>query len=113
MKTKYQDVLHKAKFSRKRIMSRQKRLCRWWFYFPFFLALKLKYCSTIDKFGIFREHKTFEGFNDSKRLLDRSPYFKMIEGKKLSALLPKSWKKSFDSGIIILTKMSFCAECDD
>ena len=37
----------------------------------------------------------------------------MVEGKKLSALLPKSWKKSFDSGIIIRTKMRFCNECND
>ena len=37
----------------------------------------------------------------------------MIEGKKLSALLPKSRKKSFDSGIIKPTKMRFCNECND
>ena len=37
----------------------------------------------------------------------------MIEGKKVSALLPKSWKKSFDSGINIPTKMRFCNECND
>ena len=37
-----------------------------------FLAPKTKYCLTIDDYGIVQEHKTFEGFNDSKRLLDRS-----------------------------------------
>ena len=37
----------------------------------------------------------------------------MIEGKKLSALLPKSWKKSFNSGIMKQTKMRFCSECND
>ena len=37
----------------------------------------------------------------------------MIEGEKISALLPKNWKKSFDSGIIIPTKMRFCNECND
>ena len=37
----------------------------------------------------------------------------MIEGKKISALLPKSWKKSFNSGILIPTKMRFCNECND
>ena len=78
-----------------------------------FLAPKIKYCLTIDGYGIIQEHKTFKGFNDSKRLLDRSQYFKMIEGKKISALLPRPWKKSFDSGIIIPTKMRFCNECND
>ena len=57
--------------------------------------------------------QSFKGFNDSKRLLDRSQYFKMMEGKKVSALLPKSWKKSFDSGINIPTKKRFCNECND
>ena len=28
-------------------------------------------------------------------------------------MLPRSWKKSFDSGIIIRTKMRFCNECND
>ena len=37
----------------------------------------------------------------------------MIEGKKVSAMLPRSRKKSFDSGIIIPTKMRFCNECND
>ena len=37
----------------------------------------------------------------------------MKKGKKISAMLPRSWKKSFDSGIIIPKKMRFCNECDD
>ena len=37
-----------------------------------FIAPKIKYCLTIDKYGIIQEHKFFKGFNDSKRLLDRS-----------------------------------------
>ena len=62
-------------------------------FYGLYLAPKLKYCLTIDNFGIIQEHKTFKGFIDSNRLLDRCQYFKMIEGKKASALLPKSWKK--------------------
>ena len=82
-------------------------------FYGLFLAPKMKFCSTIDKFGIVQEHKPFKGFDDSKRLLDRSHYFKLIEGKKVSELLPKSWKKSFDNGIFIPEKMRFCNECDD
>ena len=37
----------------------------------------------------------------------------MKEGKKISAMLPRSWKKSFDSGIIIPKKMRFCNKCND
>ena len=44
------------------------------------LAPKIKYCLTIEKYGIIQEYKTFKEFNDSNQLLDRSQYFKMIEG---------------------------------
>ena len=62
---------------------------------------------------------TFKGFNDSKRLLDRSQYFDILEGKKISAMLPRSWKISFDSVNVIPVKMKCCSEskaeilCDD
>ena len=64
-----------------------------------------------DNFGIIQDHKTFEVFNESKRLLDRSQYLKMMEGERISALLPKSWKRSFFNGIVIPAKMRFCNEC--
>ena len=51
---------------------------------------------------------TFKGFNDSKRLLDRSQYFDVLEGRKISAMSPKSWKKSFSNGIAIPAKMRRC-----
>ena len=35
----------------------------------------------------------------------------MIDGKKTSAVLPKSWKQSFDNGVVIPAKMRFCNEC--
>ena len=56
---------------------------------------------------------TFKGFDDSKRLLDRSQYFDMLNGKKITAMLPRSWKKSFNNGVIIPTKIGQCNECKD
>ena len=44
---------------------------------------------------------TFEGFNDSKSLLDRSQYFIMLQGKKITTMLLRSWKKSLNNGVII------------
>ena len=82
-------------------------------FYSLFLAPKIKCYLTIDKFGIVQDYKTFKGFNDTKRLLDRSQYFEMIESKTISALLPNSWKKTFDSGIFISTKMRFYIECHD
>ena len=54
------------------------------------------------------KHETFKGLNDSKRLLDRSQNFNMLEGKNISAFLPKCWKKSLINGTIMPTKMRFC-----
>ena len=56
---------------------------------------------------------TFKGFTDSKRHLERSQNFNLLEGKKILALLPNSWKKSFNNGIVIPTKMRHCNECKD
>ena len=54
---------------------------------------------------------TFKGFNDSKRLLDRFQYFDILESKTISTLLQRSWKKSFDNGIVLPLKMKRCNEC--
>ena len=82
-------------------------------FYGLLLAPKRKSCLIIDNFGFVEEHKTFERLNDSKRLLDSPEDFKMIERKKLSALLPKNWKKSVDSRIFIPTKLRFCNECNN
>ena len=37
----------------------------------------------------------------------------MIEGKNISALLPKSWKKSFNNGRNLPKILRCCKECDD
>ena len=46
------------------------------------LAPKIKFSLIIDDYGITEKYKTNKEFNNSKRLLDRSQYFKMIQGKK-------------------------------
>ena len=56
---------------------------------------------------------TFEGFKDSKRLIDWSQNFDMLEGEKISAMLPRSWKKSFNIGVVIPVKMRRCIDCKD
>ena len=54
---------------------------------------------------------TFKGFIDDKRPLDRFHYFDLLEGKKISAKLPRSWKKSFYNGIVIPVKRRRCDKC--
>ena len=74
-------------------------------FFTLYSLLPKKYCLTVNEFAIVEEHKTVKGFNVSERLIDRSQCFNMIEVKKISAMLPRSWKKSFNNGIPIPTKM--------
>ena len=62
-------------------------------FYGLYLAPKMKYCLTIDEYAVIKEHKTFKGFNDSKRLLDRSQCFKMKEGEKISPMLTKIVEK--------------------
>ena len=46
-----------------------------------FLAPKIKFCLTTNELGIIEQHMTLKGFSDSKRLLNRSQYFDILEGK--------------------------------
>ena len=66
-----------------------------------FLAPKIKYCLTINKYGVIDEHKTFEGFTNFSDNLERKGYFKMFNGDKLIAKVPLSWKMSFSMGVVI------------
>ena len=65
---------------------------------------------SINECGNIEKHETFKSFNDSKRLLDRSQFFKMFAGKKVSVMFPKSWKKPFDCEVVISAKMRLCNE---
>ena len=110
---KYWDVLDKANLVGKELGQGKSDYKTVGISYGLFLAPKRTYVLTIDEFGIIHEHKTFKAFNDSKRLLDRSQYFKMLDCYKISAMVPKSWNKSFENGINIATKMRFCNDCND
>ena len=58
-----------------------------------FLGPKIKYCLTINKYGVIDDHKTFKGFTNVSDDLERKEYFKMFDGDKLVAKMPLSWKK--------------------
>ena len=87
---KYWDVLDKANLVGEELCKGKNDYKTGGIFYGLFLAPKIKYCLTIDDYGIIKENKTLKEFNDSKRLLDRSQFFKMMENKKLSALLPRS-----------------------
>ena len=82
MENKYWDSLDKAGLAGSNLC-RGKNDCKSRGIFRgLYLASKIIHSLTAYECGIIEEHKTFEGFTDSRRLLDRSQYFKKIEGKK-------------------------------
>ena len=113
MEKKHWDVLDKANLVGKNSCQGKNDYRTGGIFYALFLAPKMEYCLTINELGIIEQHMTFKGFNDSKRLLDRSQYFDMSDGKKISAMLPRSRKKSFNNGIVIPTKMRHCNACKD
>ena len=74
-------------------------------WYGLFLAPKIKYCLTINKYGVIDEHKTFKRFTNMNDNLYREDYFNMADGGKLIAKVPLSWKKSFNQGVVIPHKM--------
>ena len=73
---KYWDVLDKANLVGEGLCQGKNDYKTGGIFHGLFLAPKIKYCSTIDDYGIIQEHKTFKGFNDSNRLLNRSQFSK-------------------------------------
>ena len=80
-------------------------------WYGLFLAPKINYCLTINKFGIIDDYKTFKGFTNVNDNLDRKKNFNMANGGKLVAKVPLSWKKSFSQGVVIPHKLRNCTEC--
>ena len=78
-----------------------------------FLTLKIKICLTFDKNVVIEEHKTPKGMNNVQEKLDKKEYFKMLNGVKIIAKVPLSWKHSFDSGILIPHKQRYCSDCEN
>ena len=76
-----------------------------------FLAPKIKYCLTVNKYGVIDEHKAFKRFTNVSDILDRKEYFKILDGDKLTAEVPLNWKKGFVHGVIIPHKMRNCNKC--
>ena len=110
LEKKYWDVLDKANLVGEDLCHGKNDYKTGGIFYGLYLAPKIKYCLTIHDFGIIHKHKTFKGFNDSKRLLDRSQYFKMLKDEKISAMLPRSWKKTLNDGVIIPKRMRFFNE---
>ena len=111
IENKHWDKLEKAGLVGKNLLQGQNDYRDGGIFYGLFLAPKIKYCLTINKYGVIDEQKTFKGFTNVSDNLDRKEYFKMADGDKLVAKVPLSWKKSFSQGVVIPHKKRNCNNC--
>ena len=74
-------------------------------------APNMKNRLVFDYYGNNDEQKTFEGFAESQKLLDRNQYFETLKSNKFYAKVPLVLKKDFDFGFVIAKKANFCTDC--
>ena len=111
IENKHWDKLDKAGLVGKNLLQGKDDYKDGAMFYGLFLAAKIKYCLTINKYGVIDEHKTLKGFKDVKDVLDRKEYFKMADGDNLIAKIPLSWKTNFNQGVVIPHKMRNCNKC--
>ena len=108
---KHWDKLDKAGLVGKGLLQSKNDYKDGGIFYGLFLAPKINYCLTINKYGVIDEHKTFKGFTSVSENLNRKEYFNMANGDKLIAKVPLSWKKTFSQGVVIPHKMRNCNKC--
>ena len=111
IENKHWDKLNKAGLVGKKLLQGKYDYKDAGIFYGIFLAPKIKYCLTKNKYGVIDEHKTFKGFSNVSDNLDRKEYFKMADGDNLIAEVPLIWKKSFSQGVVIPHKNRICSDC--
>ena len=111
IENKHWDKLGKAGLVGKNLLQGKNDYKEGGIFYGLFLAPEIKYCLTINKYGVIDQHKTFKAFTNVSDNLDRKEYFEMADGDKLVAKVPLSWKKSFSQGVVIPHKMRNCNKC--
>ena len=79
-------------------------------WYGLFLSPKIKFCLTLNKFGVIDQHVTFKSFTNESDNLNKKNFNK-ADGGKLFAKLPLSWEKSFSQGIVFPHKMKNFIDC--
>ena len=101
IENKYRNKLDKAGLVDKKRLQGKNNYKEGGIWYGFFLAPKIKYCLTINKYGVIDEHKTFKRFANVSDNLDRKEDFKNFNGDKLVAKIPLSCKKPISQGVVI------------
>ena len=108
VENKHWDYTDKAGLSRKGLIQGKDDYEDCGIFYGLFLAPKVKYCLTICSYGNIEEYKTFKSFENVSHNLGGKESFKKLNGTKMIAKVPLSWKKGFDCGFINLHKLRCC-----
>ena len=111
IETKHWDKLDNAGLVGKKLLQGKNDYKDGGTFYGLFLAPKIKFCLTINRYGLIDEHKTFRGFTNMSDNLDRRECFKKYDGDNLIAKVPLSWKKGFSYCIIKPDKVRDCNNC--
>ena len=111
IENKHWDKLEKAGLVGKALLQEKNDYKDGGIFYGLFLAPKIMYCLTISKYGVIDEHKTFKGYTNVSDNLDRKECFKMLDGDKLTAKAPLSWKKRIFSWCDNTSKKKNCNKC--
>ena len=90
---KHWDKLNKAGLVGKGLLQGKNDYKDGCIFYGLFLAPKIKYCLTINQYGVIDEQITFKGFTNDSGNSDRIEHSKMFDGDKLVARVRLSWKK--------------------
>ena len=90
IENKHWDKLDKAGLVGKGLLQGKNDFKDGGIFYGLFLAPKIKYCLTINKYGVIDEHKTLKRFSNVSDNLNRKEYFKMAGGDKVVAKIPHS-----------------------
>ena len=112
IKNKHWDKLDKTGLVGKNFLQGKNDYKDGGIFYALFLAPKIKYCWTINKYGVIDEHKTFKGCTNVSDNLNRKEYFNMVDGGKSIAEVPVSCRNSFSQGVVIPHKMKNCSDCE-
>ena len=80
IENKHWDKLDKAGLVGKNLLQGKNDYKDGGIFYALFLAPKIKYCLTINKYGVIDEHKTFKGFTNVSDILNGKEFFKMFGG---------------------------------
>ena len=111
IENKHRDILDEAGLVGKNLLQGRNDYKDGGICYDLYLAPKIKYSLTLNKYGIIDEQKTFKRFTNVSDNLDRKEYFKMFNGDKLIAKVPLSWKKPFSMDVVIPYKNRKRSEC--